>query len=40
MVDDGSNRRNKGKVKRKDNKKHPYKKGGRFRTLKLKKKEV
>ena len=31
-----SERRNKGKEKRKENKKHPYRKGGKYRVIELK----
>jgi hypothetical protein len=31
-----SERRNKGKDKRKENKKHPYRKGGKLRSVELK----
>lgn len=34
--DSGSGKRNKGKSKKKENKKHPYKKGGKYRGTEVK----
>lgn len=38
MARGDSERRNKGKDKKRDKKKHPYKKGGKYRSTKLSKK--